>query len=89
MTTAERPRAFDSPATYQILVLGSLAPSWSTRLDGMSITRITTSDRTAVTALIGDFADQKALTGVLITLVEMHLTLISVQRLGGNGRRLD
>jgi hypothetical protein len=83
MNAAVSLRAFDSPATYQILVLGDLPPSWYNRLDGMLISSITTSDRTEVTALVGELADQNALTGVLMTLVELHLSLISVQRVGG------
>jgi hypothetical protein len=77
-------RAFDSPATYQIRILGDLAPSWSDRLEGMAISSSATYDRLVVTTLVGELADQNALAGVLLTLVELHLPLISLQRMGDN-----
>jgi hypothetical protein len=86
---ANQQRAFDSPATYQILVLGDLAPSWSDRLEGMSIGVVAGNGSIPVTSLVGELSDQNALAGVLITLVELHLPLISVQRLAGNVGNLN
>jgi hypothetical protein len=80
-TTVNQQRAFDGPATYQILVLGDLAPGWSDRLEGMSIGVVAGRGDIPVTSLVGELTDQNALAGVLITLVELHLPLISVQRL--------
>jgi hypothetical protein len=74
-------RAYDSPATYQIVIQGVLAPSWSERLEGMAITPISTGDSVVLTSLVGELADQNALAGVLNTLVDSHLTLVSLNRL--------
>lgn len=74
----------DDPARYRILVLGHLAPAWSARLEGMSIDVVDRRDDEPVTALFGVLPDQNALVGILITLVELHLPILSVKRLSGN-----
>jgi hypothetical protein len=75
------PIPFDRPATYQISVQGRIKPTWSERLQGMTI-RVTTEEADSpVTALEGELTDQSALAGVLNTLYEMHLVLLSVKRL--------
>jgi len=69
--------AFDRSGKYRIRVQGSLDERWSDRLGGMRITR----DSEQVTSLIGILVDQAALAGVLNTLYELHLTLLSVEYL--------
>jgi hypothetical protein len=70
---------FDSPATYQISVLGRIDPSWSDRLEGMTIFPVTVEVGPPVTTLEGELSDQAALAGVLNTLYELHLTVLSVK----------
>ena len=75
------PILFDSPANYQIIVQGQIAPGWSDRLEGMTICQATVEAGPAVTTLDGELSDQAALAGVLNTLYELHLPLLSVKRL--------
>jgi hypothetical protein len=48
----------------------------------MSITTRKRKDYKRVTTLVGTVVDQAALSGVLNTLYELHLTLLSVEFLG-------
>jgi hypothetical protein len=69
---------FDRPATYQIRVQGSIDPEWSDRLAGMTI-RLTAEEACPpVTTLKGELSDQATLAGVLNTLYELHLPVLSV-----------
>jgi hypothetical protein len=69
---------FDRPALYQISVQGRIDPDWSDRLAGMAL-RLTTKDGCPpVTTLDGELSDQAALLGVLNSLYELHLTVLSV-----------
>lgn len=67
------------PATYRIRVQGHLGAKWSDRLEGMNITYDSRTDGSEVTILVGRLADQAALTGVLNTLYEMHLPVLSAE----------
>ena len=69
----------ETPATYRIRVQGKLDHSWSDRLGGMAITTTATADKLPVTVLVGHLIDQAALAGVLNTLYELHLPLLSVE----------
>jgi hypothetical protein len=66
-------------ATYRIEVDGHLDESWSDRLAGMQISSRKRTDETTVTVLIGRIRDQAELAGVLNTLYELHLPLLSVE----------
>ena len=70
-----------TPATYRIEVEGEGPESWSDRLGGMRITRRQRTDQTTVTTLIGRVRDQAELSGVLNTLYELHLPILSVENL--------
>ena len=70
----------ETPARYRIRVQGNLDIAWSERLEGMAFTADTTS-RQSVTILEGKLMDQAALSGVLNTLYELHLPLLSVENL--------
>ena len=72
---------YDSPAIYQISVQGRIDSTWSDRLEGMSICLVTAEADSQITTLVGELTDQAALAGVLNTLYELHLTVISVKRL--------
>lgn len=75
------PILFDNPATYQISVQGKIGFTWSDLLEGMTISRTSGEAGTLITTLEGELSDQAALAGVLNTLYELHLTVISVKRL--------
>ena len=73
----------DTPARYRIRVKGYLDCSWSDRLGGLDITTSSQEDvGPMVTTLRGDLLDQAALAGVLNTLYNLHLPLLSVEYLG-------
>ena len=69
---------FDRPATYQISVQGMIDPGWSDRLSGMTMSLIREEACPPVTTLKGELSDQAALAGVLNTLYELHLPILSV-----------
>jgi hypothetical protein len=72
---------FDRPATYRIGIQGRVPARWRDRLDGMAITEYPAEADSPMTTLEGELADQVALAGVLNTLVELHLSVVSVERL--------
>jgi len=76
--------SFDRQGNYRIRVRGFLDESWSERLGGMRITTDSRRDKGSVTSLVGAMRDQAELSGVLNTLYELHLTLLSVERLDGD-----
>jgi hypothetical protein len=78
---SKNPIPFDRPANYQISVLGRIDPTMSDLLGGMTISPDTVETAPPVTTLRGELGDQAALAGVLNTLYEMHLTVLSVKRL--------
>jgi len=78
---SRQPLPYDKPATYQISVQGRIDPTWSDRLEGMRISLDSSLDASPTTTLLGELSDQAALAGVLNTLYELHLTVISVTRL--------
>jgi hypothetical protein len=67
-------------STYRITVRGKVPESWSSLLQGMSITVELTEENGPVTILEGLLRDQAALSGVLTTLYERHFPVISVAR---------
>jgi hypothetical protein len=75
--------SFDSPATYRIQVQGRVSSNWSDRLQGMKISQAASGSGIAVTTLTGELPDQTALAGVLNTLHEMHLSVLSVECVTG------
>jgi hypothetical protein len=76
--------AFDRPGNYRIRVLGFLDETWSERLGGLRISACSPKDQEGpVTELVGQVRDQAKLAGVLNSLYELHLTLLSVEYLNG------
>jgi hypothetical protein len=67
------------PAMYRICVRGQLDSSWSERLGGMKVTTTGGRDTDETTMLEGQLLDQAALTGILNTLYDMQLPLVSVE----------
>ena len=72
---------FQNPAVYKIKVGGLLSDNWSERLGGMQINIDRSKGEEPVTTLVGQINDQSALSGVLNTLYENHLSIISVSML--------
>ena len=62
---------------YAVRLAGHLHPRWAARFDGMSLTHL--DDGTTV--LEGDITDQAALHGVLRTVRDLGLPLVSLTRL--------
>jgi hypothetical protein len=75
------PSGFDRQALYRIDVQGRIPARWCERLEGMTVTVYTPEAGPLVTTLLGELSDQAALAGVLRTLYELHLPVVSVQRL--------
>lgn len=71
---------FDIPANYIIVVQGLLRPDWFDRFGSMRITIRSQADE-PFTTLQGKVSDQTELAGILNTLYELHMPLISVQLL--------
>jgi hypothetical protein len=69
-------------AYYRIRVLGELSPSYSDRFEGMEIENTFRKDGRAESVLEGLLADQSAFSGVLNTLYDMHLPVVSADCLG-------
>ena len=70
---------FDSPARYQIRVQGRIDARYSDRVEGMAISLPATGKEQLVTILEGELLDQASLAGVLTTLYELHLPVLSVK----------
>jgi hypothetical protein len=85
--TPKKEYPFDRPGTYCIRVLGMVDESWSNRLAGMKINTVKSKNLEPITTLTGSVPDQAALSGVLETLYELHLTLLSVEMLEDNNMR--
>lgn len=73
----------DQPAFYRIRVQGRLDGAWSDRLGGLTV-EAGGEERAPVTTLTGELPDQSALHGVLNTLFELHLPILSTETLGAS-----
>ena len=73
--------ALSRSANYRIRVEGLLDESCSKKLGGLHITSSSLKDKRLVTDLIGRMRDQAELVGVVNTLYNLHLTLLSVEYL--------
>lgn len=62
------------PQRYEIRVRGHLAPCWAVRFEGMAL--VAHDDGT--TAIAGPVADQSALHGLLRTISDLGLPLVSL-----------
>jgi hypothetical protein len=75
----------NGPSIYEIHVRGHLEEKWSDRLGGLQITATHGTNGSQETIIVGRFIDQAALTGVLHTLYELHLPVVSVQCVDSGG----
>ena len=71
----------ETPANYRIRVQGIIGANWKDRFGGMQVTEESLSDTSNVTILTGHLPDQAALSGILNTLYDLHLPLLSVENL--------
>jgi hypothetical protein len=69
----------EGPAIYRIHVQGRLDARLASRLAGMQITEIRGSSKGPETILVGRLVDQASLTGVLNSLYELHLPVLSAK----------
>ena len=70
-----------SPGNYRIRVEGRLGAEWSDRLGGLQISTACEGAQ-LITTLSGPLIDQASLLGVVNTLHDLQLTILSVKRLG-------
>ena len=73
---------FSAPGNYRIGVQGQLRADWSDRFGAMRMSSPPPEADSTVTVLQGSVSDQAELAGILNTLHELHLPLLSVQYLG-------
>ena len=74
--------SFNQSAVYQISVSGNLDKSWSSRLANMQISLEKNLADKNIYLLIGKLKDQAELNGILNTLYDLHLTLMSIKIIG-------
>jgi len=72
---------FSKPAKYEIKVLGEITELMASRLGGLSISVSRSSGEKAVSELKGTVKDQASLAGILNTLYDWHLPVISVKKI--------
>jgi hypothetical protein len=70
----------DARGKYRILIRGTVDASWLDRLGGMTVSTTRLADGSAATILSGELVDQSALVGVVNTLHDLGIPLISVER---------
>ena len=70
---------FRGAGTYRIRVQGQLGREWADRLGGLRVTSDEEPDGSPSVVLTGPIRDQAALMGVLNTLYELHLPILSVK----------
>ena len=75
----------NQPQVYRIMVAGALDPDWSDRLGGLRIeSRSEATTDHPITVLQGLVPDQGMLSGVLNTLYDLRLPLLSVELIEDN-----
>ena len=80
----------ETPAVYRIRVQGRLDETWSDRLAGMGIMNSWSSrDKKPLTLLVGSLCEQAELVGVLNSLYELHLPILTVEILKGEDEDED
>ena len=71
----------ETSASYRIRIQGAIDPDWLDRMGGMRFDKESTSAKGTVTTLVGRVADQAALSGVLKTLYDLRIPILSVENL--------
>ena len=78
-TLESKQLAFEKPAKYNIRIQGSLEERYSDCLGDMRITVRKGKEQSPVTILSGQVRDQCELIGILNSLYELHLPLLSIE----------
>lgn len=74
-----RRQDYAAPARYQIVVDGLVEEGMSEFLAGMQIESTDRSDGSSITTLTGLIADQAELAGVVNSIYELHLSILSIE----------
>jgi hypothetical protein len=74
--------SFDGPATYRIIVKGRIDQLWFEDLGGMDIQIEGRENEPVITILSGQVRDQAELMGIMNSLYELHMPVISVEHMG-------
>jgi hypothetical protein len=74
---------FGGPATYRIVIQGTVSEDWHRRLGGMEVTTSSPESDEPRTILQGRLRDQAALHGLLETLYALHLPILKVTKVDG------
>ncbi len=80
---------FSTPRHYRIKVKGRLRPGWFGRVGAMRVFICPHEKYKIVTVLQGRVIDQAELSGILNTLYELHMSLLSVKCLDGDQSSAD
>lgn len=80
MKRSDQKPSLDRPATYEIKVQGWVDESWSDCFEGMDVVPETDEIGNPISRLTGTVVDQAALLGLLRRLHNLHLRLLSVNR---------
>ena len=76
----------ETPSNYRIRVQGHIGESYANRMGRMIITTAFTADGKPITILVGNIADQRTLSDILNILYDLHLPLLSVEKLTTENR---
>ena len=71
--------SMEKPAIYRITVRGQLDPQWSGGLEDLNRSETELPGAGLNTILVGRLADQATLSGLLNSLYELHLPIVSVE----------
>lgn len=74
--------SFGGSAVYRIVVQGTLHESYTDYLGGMSLSQPVPGQ----SMLVGQLRDQSALCGIICTLLELHMPLVSIEFLAPGER---
>lgn len=81
MQNTQRRFRLDQPATYQIEIEGKLCERCAGWFEDMDVAVRSSDDGSVVTTLTGTVSDQSALHGLLGSVRDLGLLLLSVQRI--------
>jgi|GEM_PF-1971430 len=68
-----------TPAVYRITVRGKLGEKLARHLDGLNLSEITGNGGSSLCVLVGRLIDQAALSGLLNSLYDLQLPILSVE----------
>jgi hypothetical protein len=72
---------FQNEARYEIRVDGHLDQRWSDWFEGMELTQAFNQNGSPITVLTGTIVDQAALHGILASIRDIGIPIISVNRI--------